>query len=131
MDYSALRTLIDSEPSNAAATDEQVKTWLNTPSVAANKTTLPSAEISNVVLSQVAEYTAMTDRQVAALNMILSVNENVPVAVGTVERTALEAILGTNTKTELGTRLPVTLSPAENGGFGTVDIGDVQHARAL
>ena len=131
MDYAALKTLIDSDGANAARTDEEVVTWCNTASVGRNKTHLPAAEISNVVLSQVAEYTAMTDRQVAALNMILMVNDLVPVETGTAERTALEGILGTNTKTELGTRLPETVSPAENAGLGNVNLGDVQNARAL
>jgi len=104
--------------------------WLNDPDgVTRNRATLPAREILNVALTQVAEYTAMSDVQRQAFTLILSVNENVPIESGEPEREALQLILGSATKAELATRLTENVSRADDGGFSRIREGEVTVAR--
>lgn len=131
MDYAALRTLIDSEPSNGAATDEAVVDWCNTPSVVRDKATLPSTVIFTECLRESAEWAALTADQRQEVRDILTVWDEIPTTAGEPARTRLVAILGTSTKAAIAALIPETVSPAVNAGLGRVIIGDVQNARAL
>jgi len=130
VDYAALRTLIETHPTHAATSDAGMAVWLNdTDGVTRNRATLPAREILNVALTQVAEYTAMSDVQRQAFTLILSVNENVPIESGEPEREALQLILGSATKSELATRLSENVSRAVDAGFSRIREGDVTVAR--
>jgi len=130
MNYVALRALIETHPTHGATSDADMAVWLNDPDgVTRNRATLPAREILNVALTQVAEYTAMSDVQRQAFTLILSVNENVPIESGEPEREALQLILGTSTKSELATRLTENVSRAEDGGFSRIREGEVTVAR--
>ena len=131
MDYAALKVLIDSEPSNALATDEEVVTWCNTPSVVRDKATIPSTEIFTECLREAAEWAGLTDGDRQEVRDILTVFDDVPTAAGSPARTRLIAILGTNTKAAIAAIIPETVSPAVDADLGSVVIGDVQNARAL
>ena len=131
MDYQALKTLIDSDPANAAKSDEDVVTWANTPSVVRDRATVPSTEVFTECLRESAEWGAMTADARQEVRDILTVWDDIPTAAGSPARTRLIALLGTNTKAALAAIIPETVSPAVDAGLGNVIIGDVQNARAL
>lgn len=131
MDYTALKTLIDSDPANAAKSDEDVVTWCNTPSVVRDRSTIPSTEIFTECLRESAEWTTMTADERQEVRDILTVWDDIPTVAGSPARTRLIALLGTNTKAAIAAVIPETVSPAVNADLGTVHLGDVQNARSI
>ena len=131
MDYAALKTLIDSEPANAARTDEEVVTWCNDPTVVRDKEKVSTEDIFTECLREEAEWNALTAEQRQVTRDICTVYDGVPTQSGDPARTVLINVLGTNTKAAIAALIPETVSPAEDAGLGTVIIGDVQNARAL
>ena len=131
MDYAALKVLIDSEPTNAAKTDEEVVTWCNTPSVVRDKATLSTEDVFTECLRERTEWEALTAEQRQIARDICTVYEGVPTQSGDPARAALIAVLGTNTKAAIAALIPETVSPAVDADLGSVIIGDVQNARAL
>ena len=133
MDYAALKTLIDSDPANAGRTDAEVLSWCNTATVTRDQPTIASGRIFEACLNNVAEWQALTadDRQLVRDILTVYAPEGVPTASGEPARTQLVAILGTNTKQEIAALIPETVSPAVDAGLGTVNLGDVENARAL
>lgn len=131
MDYTSLKSLIDSEPANAAKTDEDVVTWCNTPSVVRDRATVPSTEVFTECLRENAEWSTMTADERQEVRDILTVWDDIPTEAGSPARTRLIALLGTNTKAAIAAIIPETVSPAVNADLGTVHLGDVQNARSI
>ena len=131
MDYQALKTLIDSDPANAAKSDEDVVSWCNTASVVRDRATVPSTEVFTECLRESAEWGALTADARQEVRDILTVWDDIPTVSGSPARTRLIALLGTNTKAAIAAIIPETVSPAVDADLGTVYLGDVQNARAL
>jgi len=131
MDYQSLRNLIDSEPANAAKTDEEVVAWCNDPTVVRDRGRVTTEEVFTECLRERTEWDALTAEQRQTVRDICTVYDGVPTKSGDPARDTLVAILGTNTKAAVAAIIPETVSPAENAGLGVVIIGDVQNARAL
>lgn len=130
MDYAALRTLIETHPTHGATSDEDMLIWLNDATgVTRDRVTLPATEIMESILSNTTEWLAMSADEREITDMIMKHYVDVPVQTGTRTRTVLVAILGTTTKAELAGKIPESVSRADDGGFGIVNLGDVQNGR--
>ena len=131
MDYVKLRALIETHPTHAITSDEDMTIWLNDPTgVTRNQTTLPAEDIRDIVLTDTTEWLALTEPARSTMNMILGVGGSIPVESGTPTREAMQDILGTQTKIALGAALPEQVSRAVDDGFsGRIREGDVTVAR--
>ena len=129
MNFTTLRTLIETHPDHATTTDAALAAWANEVIVDRAVTTLDASEVLDVILSNTSEWLAMTADERQMVSLILSTYDQVPVATGTNPRTVLQAVLGTATKTELGTRLTKTVSRAADAGLSQVAEGHVAYAR--
>jgi hypothetical protein len=133
MDFTALRTLIETHPSHAATSDPDMVTWLtDATAVTRSQTHLPNSEIQDIALSETTEWNALTDAQRATFGQIIAIREQVPVEAGTPTRSTLQDILGTQTKIALGAALPEDVSRLNDAGLGTtVADGEVAYARTF
>ena len=133
MNYSALRTLIETHPSHGSTSDADIVTWLTDgTAVTRNKTTMSAETIRDIVLIDTTEWLALTDAGRSTVNMILAVGGDIPVEVGTPTRDALQDILGTNTKAALGAALPEDVSRLVDAGLpAQVTEGEVAFARTF
>jgi hypothetical protein len=132
MDFTALRALIETHPTHAATSDEDMVTWLNEATVTRDRASIPSGEILRAVIAQPAEWSALTAQAREMVQLLLTVNGSIPTAAGTPERTALIAILGTNTKTAIAAMIPETVSRAVGAGITeTIAEGLVAYARSF
>ena len=131
MNYADLKTLIDSEPANAARTDQEVLDWCNTPTIVRDQEKVSTEDVFTECLRESAEWDLLSadDRQI--VRDICTVYEGVPTQSGDPARTVLINVLGTNTKAAIAALIPETVSPAVDDGLGVVNLGDVQNARAL
>lgn len=133
MDYAALRTLIETHPSHAATSDSDMLTWLDDDTaVAYLRETMPANEIMDIVLTNLAEWTAISADEKQIVDMIMSHNDPVPVLTGTNTRTTLAAVLGANTQTALGVAQAATKSRAVDAGFNRqLSTDHIAHARTF
>jgi hypothetical protein len=131
VDYAKLRILIETHPTHAATSDEDMAIWINDPTAVTRlQTHLSNAEIQDIALSQTADWNAMTDKEVATFGQIIAIRDQVPVENGTPTREALEDILGTATKVALGAALPEDVSRAVDADIGgTPTVGEITYAR--
>ena len=132
MDYAALRALIETHPSWPSVDDETLTTWVNEEAVSATKTTLPNEQILAVILSERAEFAALSDTDKQIVRDILYIGDAVPTTAGEPARDTLVAIFGagSNTIQALAAAITYQISRAEAQGIiGEVKVGDVQFAR--
>ena len=134
MDYAALRTLIETHPTHGTETDQALADWVNEEVINVDKTSLPNEEILAVILSNRAEFTALSDTDKQIVRDILYVGDAVPTAAGEPARDTLVAIFGggSATITSLAAAIDETVSRAVAAGIiGQVRAGDVQFARTF
>jgi hypothetical protein len=132
MDFATLRTLIETHPTHAATSDEDMVLWVDDEVVVRDRATMPANDIMDTILSNTVEWTAMTADEKQIMDMILSHSDPVPVAVGDRTRTVMVAILGTNTKADLAAKIPETVSRAVDVGITqTIAAGHIAHARTF
>jgi hypothetical protein len=132
MDFAALRTLIETNVGHAGMTDAELVTWLNEATVTRDRASIPSSEILRAIIAQPAEWSALTAQAREIVQLMLTVNGSIPTESGTPERTALIAILGTNTKAAVAAMIPETVSRAVGAGITeTIAEGLVAYARTF
>ena len=134
MDYSALKTLIQTHPSWPSVDDETLAAWCNEKAISRDKTTLPATTILQAILTYKAEWDALTDANRATVRDILYIasGEGVPTAAGNPIRAVLVAILGNQTKAALAAAIGELVSRASAAGiYGEVRTGDVQEAKRV
>jgi hypothetical protein len=133
VDYAKLRTLIETHPTHAATSDEDMAIWVNDPTaVTRDQTHLPNSEIQDIALSETAEWNALTQHEQATFGQIIAIRDSVPVETGTPTRDALQDILGTVTKAALGAALPEDVSRAVDDGItGDINKSTIAHARTF
>lgn len=132
MDYAALRALIETHPSWPSVDDETLTAWVNEETVSATKTTLPNEQILAVILSERAEFSALSDTNKQIVRDILYIGDAVPTTDGEPARDTLVAIfgMGSNTIQALADAITYQISRADAVGIlGKVKVGDVQFAR--
>lgn len=130
MDIAQLKTLIDSEPLNAAKTDVEVLTWCNTPSVASEYATLTGSEL--LAATAGAELDALADTA-AQKWLVLCGVDNVPVQNGGAAATLATTIFGggSATITNLVAKRTYTATPVASVGLGEAREAYVTQARSL
>ena len=134
MDLNVLKTLLQTHPNYANATDAELMTWANEKVISSDRPTVPAPTIFAAILSNTAEWTPLSDANKQLVRDILYVHssEGVPTAVGSPARTVLVAILGTNTKAAIAAAINHLVSRAANAGLvGDVSVGDCYYARRL
>lgn len=134
MDYQGLKTLIMTHSSWPSVTDADLVTWVNDKVISKEHATLPSGTVLSTILSYTAEWTPLSDANKQLVRDILYTfsGEGIPTAAGTPARTALVAILGSQTKSALAAAIGYNISRAENIGIiGEVAIWHIEEARRL
>ena len=132
MDYQALKTLIETHPTHASTSDEDMALWLNDQTaVTRDKVSIPSPDIFAECLNQIGEWNALTADERQIVRDILTIYENVPTQAGKPARTQLVAVLGTATKQAIAALIPENVSRATDAGFSRITAGDVIYARTL
>lgn len=134
MDYSALKTLIQTHPQWPSVTDADLVDWVNDEVINATKTSLPNEQILAVILSNRAEFSSLADSDKQIVRDILYIGDSVPTAAGEPARDTLVAIFGaaSNTIQSLASAISYQISRAAAAGLmGTIREGDVQYARNL
>lgn len=130
MDYLKLKTLIETNPDHASISDADMAAWVSDVVVQRDRETLRASEVMDTLLSNAGEWLAMTGEERQIVDMILTHTPLVPVAAGTRTRAILVAVLGNNTKSDLATKIPETVSRATNAGlYETIAEGHIAHAR--
>ena len=132
MNYATLRTLIETNPDHATTSDADMVAWLNEAVVIRDREYIPSGEILRAIIAEPTEWSALTAQAREIVQLMLTVNDSIPTESGTPERTALIAILGTNTKAAIAAAIPETVSRAVAAGITeTIAEGNVAHARTF
>jgi hypothetical protein len=134
MDYQGLKALIITHPQWPSVTNADLVTWVNNKIISKEHETLPSGTVLSTILSYTAEWTPISDANKQLVRDILYTfsGEGIPTAAGTPARSALVAILGTNTKSALAAAISYTISRAENIGIiEPVAIWHIEEARRL
>jgi len=134
MDLNVLKTVLLTHPSYATATDEELWAWVNEKVMSRDRETVPAPTILACILSNVAEWTPISDANKQLVRDILYVHsaEGVPTKVGSPARTALVAILGNATKSAIAGAINEVVSRAAHAGLvGDVSVGDIYYARRL
>jgi hypothetical protein len=135
MDYSAIKTLIQTHPQWPSVADADLVTWVNAKTVNKVKERLPSGDVFAVIAGNIADFSTLTADQKQLVRDILYIHtsEGIPTAVGTAARTLLQNIFaGTATLTALGQAATYSISRAENVGVREpVDIWIIAEARRL
>jgi len=134
MDYQALKTLIQTHPQFPTVDDATLTAWVNEEAINATKTSLSNEEILAVILSNRAEFSALSVNNQQIVRDILYVGDSVPTAAGAPARDALVAIFGGSSATiqALGAAISLQVSRAVNAGIiEQVRQGDVEFARTV
>jgi len=134
MDYLALKALIETNPDIATATDQELADWCNEAVIDATKTSLPNEEILAVILSNVAEFSALAEGDKQIVRDILYIGDSVPTAPGEPARDTLVSIFGGASATiqALAASISYQVTRAANVGIvKTVSADHVAYARTL
>jgi len=134
MDYQALKTLLQTNPDFATATDQELADWANAEVIDATKTTLPNEQVLAVILTNVAEFSALADGDKQIVRDILYIGDSVPTAAGEPARDTLVSIFGgqSNTIQTLAAAITYQVSRAADAGIvKTVSADHVAYARTL
>lgn len=134
MDYSALRTLIESNPNHATTSDVDMLAWVKEEVISVDKDTLSSGTIFAAILNHRNEWNALsaTDREFVKDILYIHSGEGVPTAAGSPARTQLISILGANTKAELAGAISTLVSRAVAAGIAdNIRLGDIEYARTF
>lgn len=127
---SSIRAELDSNvPLYGGMTDQQVADELNALDKTTVRSTVSGSEIFNA--TDDTEYAALTEAQKSAWDALCAI-DTINTSSGVAK--AREAELfgpGTATRTSLLALKNQTQSRAQQIGVGTVDAGDIKHARAL
>lgn len=125
-----LKILIDSEPANAARTDEEVLSWCNTPTIDRERRQLSGSEILEV--TDGVEFAAKTADEKSVWLSICAVESVLISNSSVLARVAVDTFgSGSTTIANLKTLREYTSSPADNAGLGKVRLGHVEIARSL
>lgn len=131
MDFAALRTLIETHPTHAATSDEDMVTWLtDATAVTRNRAEMPVDEMIEVAVSFPADYAGLSVDKRDALALIAN-KASFSLVAGTPVRSALQIIFaGTSILTELSSRLTEDVSRLDAAGLGqTIKEGEVMFGR--
>jgi len=132
MDYRILAALIQTHPQWPSVADSDLAAWCNEEIISATKTTLPNEAILAVLLSNRAEFAALSDTDKQIVRDILYVGDSVPTAAGEPARDTLVDIFGVQSGTiqSLAEAINYQISRAADAGvLGTVSADDVAFAR--
>jgi len=130
MNSAELKTLIDSESSNAASSDQDVLDWCNGKTITTQHETLSGSEL--LFNTDGDELNALTNDK-SQIWLSLCGVDNVPVSNGNAAVKMAIAFFGnpSATITSLTAARDYLISPSENAGLGWVRMGHVIDARAL
>jgi len=134
MDYPTLKALIDTNPDIATATDQDLADWCNEAVIDATKTSLPNEEILAVILSNVAEFSALAEGDKQIVRDILYIGDSVPTSPGEPARDTLVSIFGGQSATiqTLAAAISYSVTRAANVGIvKTVSADHVAYARTI
>ena len=134
MDYAALRTLLETNPSHATLTDQELADWVNEEVVSVDRSNLSNEEILAVILDNRSEFAALSAADQQIVRDILYVGTSVPTTAGEPARDTLVAIFGggSATITALAAAISETVSRAVGAGIiGTIRAGDIGFARTF
>jgi len=129
MNILELKTLIDSDSSNDAKTDEEVLSWANTPTIAKEHRSLSGSDILDVT-----DGTEFASKTAAEKNIWLAICavDKVTVANGSVLVKVTQDTFGASTTlNNLKALREFTSSPASDAGLGKVRLGHIEQARAI
>ena len=134
MDYPTLKALLETSPDFATATDQELADWANEEVIDATKTTLPNEQVLAVILTNVAEFSALADGDKQIVRDILYIGDSVPTEAGEPARDTLVSIFGGQSDTiqTLAAAITYQISRAANVGIvKTVSADHVAYARTL
>ena len=134
MDYAALKALILTNPNHANTSDADMLAWVNAEVISVDKETVSSGAIFAAILSNRAEWNALsaTDREFVKDILYIHSGEGVPTKVGSPARTQLIAILGSATKAAIAAKISETVSRAVAVGIANqISMGDIEYVRSL
>lgn len=144
MDFSALNTLINSEPANAAKSDADVAVWLNTPSITRQAVSLLTtrslmSELGPVMADSILTKleAASSGNQILARTLMMMRPSEGGVDFGhAATRAQIDALVGAgvinqaegNALQSLGNE---QVSPGCNAGFGEISQPEITYARTV
>jgi hypothetical protein len=134
MDYPTLKALLETNPDFSTANDQALADWANEEVIDATKTTLPNEQVLAVILTNVAEFSALADGDKQIVRDILYIGDSVPTEAGEPARDTLVSIFGgqSNTIQTLAAAITYQISRAANVGIvKTVSADHVAYARTL
>ena len=134
MDYQALSTLIQTHPQWPTVTDVDLLTWVQEETVNVDKTSLPNATVLAVILTNRADFTALSANDQQIVRDILYIGDSVPTTAGEPARDTLVEIFGGASITiqTLAAEISELVSRAVAAGIiGSIRLGDIEHARTI
>lgn len=134
MDYQALSTLIQTNPQWPTVTDVDLLTWVQEETVNVDKTSLPNATVLAVILTNRADFTALSANDQQIVRDILYIGDSVPTTAGEPARDTLVEIFGGASLTiqTLAAEISKLVSRAVAAGIiGSIRLGDIEHARTI
>ena len=132
--YPDLAALIQTHPTYPTVTDEELLIWLTEEVVTSTKPNLPNEGILAIILSNRAEFTALSEADKQIVRDILYIGDSVPTEAGQPARDTLVNIYGGQSLTiqSLAAEITILISRAVNAGIiETIRLGDIEFARTI
>lgn len=132
MNYEILKTLLETHPNWPSEDNSVLAAWANEEVVNVTKTELPNEEILSVILTNRAEFSALSDSDKQIVRDILYIGDTVPTEAGKPARDTLVSIFGAQSDTiqTLAGAISYTISRAADVGIiGAVSDSDVSEAK--